>query len=144
VSELYSRGPLACAVVVWALLHALCHELIHGAVSAAVMQAIAKLTADNLVFMAKLRAAESTAAAATAEKDELLLALEEHKGPWLDEARTPVVEINVSICCRARNCCIRSKLLNPIELSASRTCSFQVDAVFSSMLLPLSIRNLTM
>eukprot|EP00775_Hariotina_reticulata_P005126 gene5126-5366_t len=47
--------------------------------------AIARLTADNLVFMAKLRAAESTAAAATAEKDELLMALEEHKGPWLDE-----------------------------------------------------------
>jgi hypothetical protein len=46
---------------------------------------VARLTADNLVFMAKLRAAESAAAAASAERDELVLALEEHKGPWLDE-----------------------------------------------------------
>lgn len=46
---------------------------------------MARLTADNLVFMAKLRAAESEAAAASAERDELVLALEEHKGPWMDE-----------------------------------------------------------
>lgn len=50
-----------------------------------VPQAVARLTADNLVFLAQLRAAESAAAAATAERDELLLALEEHKGPWMDE-----------------------------------------------------------
>lgn len=35
--------------------------------------------------MAKLRAAESEAETATAERNELLLALEEHKGPWMDE-----------------------------------------------------------
>jgi hypothetical protein len=52
---------------------------------------VARLTADNLVFMAKLRAAESAAAAASAERDELVLALEEHKGPWMDEVgRKPI------------------------------------------------------
>jgi hypothetical protein len=35
--------------------------------------------------MAKLRAAESAAAAACTERDELVLALEQHKGPWMDE-----------------------------------------------------------
>jgi len=35
--------------------------------------------------MAQLRAAEAGAAAAGAERDELRLALEEHKGPWMDE-----------------------------------------------------------
>jgi hypothetical protein len=49
------------------------------------LQAVARLTADNLVFMACLRAAEAGAAAATAERDELRLALEQHKGPWMDE-----------------------------------------------------------
>lgn len=51
----------------------------------AVLQAVARLTADNLVFMARLRAAEADAAAATAERDELKMALEQHKGPWMDE-----------------------------------------------------------
>lgn len=50
-------------------------------------QAVAHLTADNLVFMARLRAAEAGAAAAAAERDELELALEQHKGPWMDEVR---------------------------------------------------------
>eukprot|EP00878_Enallax_costatus_P010237 GHUV01010686.1.p2 GENE.GHUV01010686.1~~GHUV01010686.1.p2 ORF type:complete len:246 (+),score=109.41 GHUV01010686.1:1218-1955(+) len=40
--------------------------------------------------MAKLRAAESAAEAATAERDELLLALEAHKGPWMDEVHRSV------------------------------------------------------
>ncbi|KAF6265548.1 hypothetical protein COO60DRAFT_963050 [Scenedesmus sp. NREL 46B-D3] len=52
--------------------------------------AVARLTADNLVFMAKLRAAESAAAAAGTERDELVLALEEHKGPWMDEVHQGV------------------------------------------------------
>jgi hypothetical protein len=55
------------------------------------VQAVARLTADNLVFMAKLRAAESAAAAASAERDELVLALEEHKGPWMDEVRHDLI-----------------------------------------------------
>jgi hypothetical protein len=54
-------------------------------------QAVARLTADNLVFMAKLRAAESAAAAASAERDELVLALEQHKGPWMDEVRGCII-----------------------------------------------------
>jgi hypothetical protein len=49
------------------------------------LQAVARLTADNLVFMARLRAAEAAAAAAVAERDEYRLALEQHKGPWMDE-----------------------------------------------------------
>jgi hypothetical protein len=53
----------------------------------AVAQAVALLTADNLVFLARLRAAEAGAAAAVAERDELKLALEQHKGPWMDEVR---------------------------------------------------------
>lgn len=48
-------------------------------------QAVAHLTADNLVFLARLRAAEAGAAAAAAERDELKMALEQHKGPWMDE-----------------------------------------------------------
>lgn len=51
------------------------------------LQAVARLTADNLVFMARLRAAEAGAAAAVAERDEYKLALEQHKGPWMDEVR---------------------------------------------------------
>lgn len=43
------------------------------------------MTADNLVFLARLRAAEADAAAAVAERDELRVALEEHRGPWMDE-----------------------------------------------------------
>jgi hypothetical protein len=37
--------------------------------------------------MAQLNAAEAAAAAAAAERDELRLALEQHKGPWMDEVR---------------------------------------------------------
>jgi hypothetical protein len=51
------------------------------------LQVVARLTADNLVFMAQLKAAEAAAAAAAAERDELRLALEQHKGPWMDEVR---------------------------------------------------------
>eukprot|EP00879_Flechtneria_rotunda_P013727 GHRR01014339.1.p1 GENE.GHRR01014339.1~~GHRR01014339.1.p1 ORF type:complete len:324 (+),score=132.93 GHRR01014339.1:1948-2919(+) len=40
--------------------------------------------------MAKLRAAEAAAASATAERDELQMALEEHKGPWMDEVHKGV------------------------------------------------------
>lgn len=50
-------------------------------------KAVARLTADNLVLMARLRAAEAAAGAATRERDELALALHEHKGPWLEEVR---------------------------------------------------------
>jgi hypothetical protein len=52
---------------------------------------VARLTADNLVFMAKLRAAESAAAAACTERDELVLALEQHKRPWMDEVRQQTI-----------------------------------------------------
>lgn len=54
------------------------------------LQAVARLTADNLVFMARLRASETDATAAAAERDALRLAVEEHTSPWLDEVHEGV------------------------------------------------------
>lgn len=50
-------------------------------------QVVAKLTADNLVFMMKLKQAEQQLRATIAERDTFKLAVEENKGPWFDEVK---------------------------------------------------------
>ena len=60
-------------------------------------QAVARLTGDNVVLLLRVRGAEEAAAAASAERDMLRLAVEERRGPWFDQARPvycPVLEIS--------------------------------------------------
>ena len=46
---------------------------------------MAKLTADNLVFLMNLKKAEADLAAANQERASLKLAAEKQRGPWFDE-----------------------------------------------------------
>ena len=48
-------------------------------------QTVAKLTADNLVFLMNLKKTEAELAAANQEKLQLRLAAEKQRGPWFDE-----------------------------------------------------------
>ncbi len=49
--------------------------------------AVAQLTADNLVLLLRMRAAEDEVAAGKREREELKAALDEQRGPWFDEVR---------------------------------------------------------
>ena len=46
---------------------------------------VARLTADNLMFLMSLKKAEADLAAANLEKAQLRLAAEHQRGPWFDE-----------------------------------------------------------
>ena len=46
---------------------------------------VASLTADNLVFLMRLKKCEGELGSAVQERDELRLAVEEQRGPWFDE-----------------------------------------------------------
>ena len=46
---------------------------------------MAKLTADNLVFLMNLKKAEAELATANAERAAFKLAAEKQRGPWFDE-----------------------------------------------------------
>lgn len=48
---------------------------------------VASLTADNLVFVMRLKKSERELHAATDERDELRMAVNEQRGPWFDEVR---------------------------------------------------------
>jgi hypothetical protein len=48
-------------------------------------QVVAKLTADNLVFLMQLKKAEADLAAANKERAALKLAAEQQRGPWFDQ-----------------------------------------------------------
>lgn len=52
---------------------------------ACMLQMVAKLTADNLVFLMQLKKAEADLAAANQEKAALKLAVERQRGPWFDQ-----------------------------------------------------------
>ena len=53
-------------------------------------QGLAKLTADNVVLVLRLRQCEAGLAAATAERDTLKLEISEKRGPWFEEVSLPV------------------------------------------------------
>ncbi|GLC36974.1 hypothetical protein PLESTB_000172500 [Pleodorina starrii] len=55
-------------------------------------QVVAKLTADNLVFLMQLKKAEADLAAANQERAQLRLAAEQQRGPWFDQVRAGVEE----------------------------------------------------
>lgn len=48
-------------------------------------QMVASLTADNLMFVMRLKKRERELQAASEERDELQLEVDEQRGPWLDE-----------------------------------------------------------
>lgn len=48
---------------------------------------VASLTADNLMFVMRLKKCEGDLLSALHERDELRLAVEEQKGPWFDEVQ---------------------------------------------------------
>lgn len=48
-------------------------------------QMVASLTADNLVFVMRLKRSERELVAVREERDELRLAADEQRGPWFDE-----------------------------------------------------------
>lgn len=50
-------------------------------------QVVAKLTADNLMFLMGLKKAEADLAAANQDRAQLRLAVEKQRGPWFDEVR---------------------------------------------------------
>lgn len=49
---------------------------------------VATLTADNLVFLMRLKRCEGDLTAAVQERDELRLEVEEQRGPWIEEVVT--------------------------------------------------------
>lgn len=53
------------------------------------MQVVAKLTADNLMFLMQLKKAEADLATANQERAQLRLAAEQQRGPWFDQVRMP-------------------------------------------------------
>lgn len=53
-------------------------------------EVVAKLTADNLVFLMQLKKAEADLAAANQERALLKLAVEKQRGPWFDQVRVCV------------------------------------------------------
>ncbi|EFJ48943.1 hypothetical protein VOLCADRAFT_117392 [Volvox carteri f. nagariensis] len=53
---------------------------------------VAKLTADNLVFLMQLKKAEADLAAANQERAQLRVAAEQQRGPWFDQVRAGVEE----------------------------------------------------
>ncbi|GLI62014.1 hypothetical protein VaNZ11_004589 [Volvox africanus] len=55
-------------------------------------QVVAKLTADNLVFLMQLKKAEADLAAANQDRAKLRLAAEQQRGPWFDQVRAGVEE----------------------------------------------------
>ncbi|GAX73677.1 hypothetical protein CEUSTIGMA_g1128.t1 [Chlamydomonas eustigma] len=55
-------------------------------------QVVAKLTADNLMFLMSLKKTEADLAAANLERGQLKLAVEHQRGPWFDEVRAGVEE----------------------------------------------------
>lgn len=46
---------------------------------------VAKLTADNLMFLMNLKKAEADLAAANQDRAQLRLSVEKQRGPWFDE-----------------------------------------------------------
>ena len=50
---------------------------------------VASLTADNLVFVMRLKHCEGELLSAGQERDELRLVVDEQKGPWFDEVKPP-------------------------------------------------------
>lgn len=48
---------------------------------------MARLTADNLVFLMRVNKCEQELGIAARERDELKVALEQQQGPWFDEVR---------------------------------------------------------
>lgn len=46
---------------------------------------VASLTADNLVFLMRLKRCEGDLVSAVQERDELRLAVEDQRGPWFEE-----------------------------------------------------------
>lgn len=55
-------------------------------------QAVARLTADNLVFLTRAREAEAALGAARMQAADLRAALDEHRGPWFEEVAVGVEE----------------------------------------------------
>eukprot|EP00798_Chlamydomonas_sp_ICE-L_P018915 gene18915-25475_t len=55
-------------------------------------EVVARLTADNLMFLLNLKKAEADLAAANQERSQLRLAAEEQRGPWFDQVRAGVEE----------------------------------------------------
>ncbi|KAG2428998.1 hypothetical protein HXX76_011242 [Chlamydomonas incerta] len=55
-------------------------------------QVVAKLTADNLMFLMQLKKAEADLATANQERSQLRLAAEHQRGPWFDQVRAGVEE----------------------------------------------------
>ena len=51
---------------------------------------VASLTADNLVFLMRLKRCEGDLGSAVQERDELRLAVEEQRGPWFEEVANSV------------------------------------------------------
>ena len=52
-------------------------------------KAIAKLTADNVVQLLRLKQAEAALASAASERDALQVELSNKQGPWYDQVRSP-------------------------------------------------------
>ena len=72
-----------------------------------VLQVVAKLTADNLVFLMQVKKLEADLASSNHERSQLRLAVEKQRGPWFDEvcahlrargaARSPLASLHVSL-----------------------------------------------
>ncbi len=74
-----------------------------GAAASRHQEAVAKLTADNLVVLMKLKECEAVAASAVAERDELRLAFTSQQGPWFEQVDAPTLAPSI---CSPRSHCI--------------------------------------
>jgi hypothetical protein len=82
---------------------------------------VARLTADNLVFLTRAREAEAALAAARAQAAELRAALDDHRGPWFEEVAAGVEE-------RVRSAMARADELER-ELAAARAAAAEAERV---------------
>lgn len=63
---------------------------------------VASLTADNLMFVMRLKQCEGELLSTGQERDELRLAVDEQKGPWFDEVWTALTLLGTAqLSCRA-------------------------------------------
>lgn len=92
-------------------------------------QMVASLTADNLVFVMRLKKTERELLAVTADRDELRLEAEEQRGPWFDEVLLTCSEpmtharLWLLLCCGLMGFATVHKLPNTCQ-SCNLVCKF--------------------
>ena len=75
------------------------------ATSERLQQMVASLTADNLMFVMRLKKSERELQAASEERDELRLEVDQQRGPWLDEVSRHAVCVSAASSANETSAC---------------------------------------